>query len=333
MDSSKLAIDCKNIDSDKLWGAFQLNIDTEIKSLKLETLECVLEENKIKETFLWIINRLGGSVEVLAVNSSNVSDKQLNEVISRLPNLKKLVINDTKIDLSTGTPFGKSKLEENICNLETSNNNRKLDLIQKENHQKVKEMKNSYENKLKYLKDEIKTQGELLGEYEAKISEISMSHNESLKLDSKSKNLKSKDQECNGNPESRDAKSKLKVAEPNGISSKNQNVPFESQENAATNSHKLDDIRLGQKSFVLVEALDPEAIEKKTRQQVTEKYEIPVQTTIKQEPNSPTVLGAKRKAATIVSVEKSKKSKFECEECKASFTHTATLKRHIQVSL
>jgi hypothetical protein len=83
-----LNVDCENLGSRKLLDLVQFTIDMKCKNLELINLHQGLANAEIQLSLSSFLSRLGKTVETLSVSGSEISDKQLNEVIKRFPKIK-----------------------------------------------------------------------------------------------------------------------------------------------------------------------------------------------------------------------------------------------------
>jgi hypothetical protein len=92
-----IRIDCTNFTAAKLHELLKSNADLKPKKLEISHMENAFKNNSINSNLLWLLNRFGESFEKLTIASSNVSDAQFNKLIEKIPNLKVIWIQSSKI--------------------------------------------------------------------------------------------------------------------------------------------------------------------------------------------------------------------------------------------
>jgi hypothetical protein len=94
-----LNVDCEDLDPIKLLDLVEFTIDIKCKKLKLVNLHQGLAISYVQRSLLSLFSRLGRTVEEICVRSSNISDKQLCEIMKRFSNIKTIQIIKSSIKI------------------------------------------------------------------------------------------------------------------------------------------------------------------------------------------------------------------------------------------
>jgi hypothetical protein len=88
----RFVVNCANLDDSEVLARIAFAANFKFVFLRIQNVQVALGKADVTNGFLWLIERLGKTVKNLILSQSDVTSKQLNEVLSRQPNLTHITL-------------------------------------------------------------------------------------------------------------------------------------------------------------------------------------------------------------------------------------------------